>query len=200
MYINLAKNLKRMERNLPSTGTDTLKSLNKLYDMTVTLRSQLLALIHDEETFGEAATQEQEPLAQRLSHGECPSTSEVFFIFYEPLPALRELTSAMEDHWINMLQTAIEQVAAQQELPCFEKAYVEIEIITTKGHKNAKLWDTSNRAINVIINNLKGVFFHDDNMEHMAFSVVGYWGEKPATIVRVSEFDESKRIGLAVAL
>ncbi len=66
---------------------------------------------------------------------------------------------------------------------------VKIEIVTPRGSDNARLWDTSNRAINVIINNLKGIFFEDDNMEHMAFSVAGRWGEKGVTIIRVSELD-----------
>ena len=35
--------------------------------------------------------------------------------------------------------------------------------------------DTSNRAINLIINNLKGIFFRDDDFEHMAFRVVAKW-------------------------
>ena len=71
---------------------------------------------------------------------------------------------------------------------------VEIEIVTPRGSDNARLWDTSNRAINVIINNLKGIFFEDDNMEHMAFSVVGRWGEKGATIIRILDFDKSRQI------
>ena len=32
-------------------------------------------------------------------------------------------------------------------------------------------------------------------MEHMAFSVVGSWGEQGVTIIRVSAFDESRQIG-----
>ena len=72
---------------------------------------------------------------------------------------------------------------------------MEIEIITPRGSDNARLWDTSNRAIQVILNNLKGILFEDDNMEHMAFSVVGRWGEKGVTIIRVSELDQSQQIG-----
>ena len=71
-----------------------------------------------------------------------------------------------------------------------EKAMVEIEIITPKGTNNAQAWDTSNRAIQLILNNLKGIFFRDDDMEHMAFSVVGKWSEKGVTIIRISAFDK----------
>ena len=37
------------------------------------------------------------------------------------------------------------------------------------------------------LNNLKGILFRDDDMEHMAFSVVGRWGEKGVTILCISD-------------
>lgn len=43
---------------------------------------------------------------------------------------------------------------------------VEIRIATPKGSNNVKVWDT--RAIQVLSNNLKGIFFPDDDMEHMS--------------------------------
>ena len=61
-------------------------------------------------------------------------------------------------------------------LPYFEKAFVTIRIVTPRGSHNARVWDTSNRAIQIILNNPKGIFFEDDNIEHMAFSVIGSWG------------------------
>ena len=95
-----------------------------------------------------------------------------------------------------MLLAAMGEGARQSRLPYFEKAFVEMEIITPRGSGNARLWDTSNRAIQVILNNLKGVFFEDDSMEHMAFSVVGRWGEKGVTIIRVSELNQSRQTGV----
>ena len=89
-----------------------------------------------------------------------------------------------------MIHAAISKTAKKESLPYFEKAMVEIEIITPKGTNNAQAWDTSNRAIQLILNNLKGIFFHDDDLEHMAFSVVGKWGEKGVTIIRISAFDK----------
>lgn len=82
---------------------------------------------------------------------------------------MKRLTEAIEEHWKAMIHGAIEQAARQGPLPRFKKAFVELEIVTPRGSNNARLWDTSNRAINVAINNLKGIFFEDDNMEHMAF-------------------------------
>lgn len=195
MYVNLEKTLAQLKRNLPNGNEHALQALTKMYDITIKLRSQLLALIRDAELYNETAKQEQPSLAIRQSYGQVSVASEVILQFQEPLPSIKELTAATEDHWLSMIHTAIAQTAAQQELPYFQKALVEIELVTTKGSKNPKVWDTSNRAINLIINNLKGTFFHDDDMEHMAFSVVAYWGEKPVTIVRISEFDETRRIG-----
>ena len=108
----------------------------------------------------------------------------------EPLPAMKHLSESVEEHWKAMIHTAIAEAASLGPLPYFEKALVEIEITTPRGTNNSRVWDTSNRAINVIINNLKGIFFRDDNMEHMAFSVVGRWGEEGATVIRISHFDK----------
>lgn len=103
------------------------------------------------------------------------------------IPSMKRLTEAIEEHWKAIIHEAIGQAACQGPLPHFEKASVELEIVTPRGTDNARLWDTSNRAINVIINNLKGIFFEDDNMEHMVFSVVGRWGEQGVTTIRISE-------------
>ena len=93
-----------------------------------------------------------------------------------------------------MLHAAISDAAAQEPLPYFEKAFVEIEIVTPRGSNNARVWDTSNRAIQVILNNLKGVFFRDDDMEHMAFSVVGRWGEKASRFSAFRTISKSAQI------
>ena len=105
---------------------------------------------------------------------------------------MKRLTEALEEHWKEMIHVAIADTAQQKPLPFFDKAFVEIEIVTPKGSNNTQVWDTSNRAIQVILNNLKGIFFQDDNMEHMAFSVVGRWGEKGVTIIRISDFEQIK--------
>ena len=80
-------------------------------------------------------------------------------------------------------------------LPHYQKALVVIHIATPRGSDNTKVWDTSNRAIQVILNNLKGVLFPDDDMEHMAFAVAGHWAEGDGyTIVQVSDFSECQQV------
>lgn len=189
MNISLGKTIAQIERCLPNDSTENAGQLCKMYDLTLRLQSQLLSVIYDMETFGEIT----ERIASAHSGGE-NKNSVVTLMIAEPLPSIKRLTEAVEEHWKAMLHAAIAEAAKQKPLPYFNKAMVEIEIITPRGSDKARLWDTSNRAIQVILNNLKGIFFEDDNMEHMAFSVVGKWGEKGATIIRILDFDKSQQI------
>ena len=100
---------------------------------------------------------------------------------------------AVEEHWVDMIHNTIAE-ESKTGLPKFRKAFVIIEIITPRGTPNHRVWDTSNRAINVIINNLKGIFFDDDNFEHMAFGVAASWGELGKTIVHICDFDDIWRL------
>ena len=168
-----------------------LLELKHAYKQTLRLQSQILSLIYDAETLGSSARQSR--FSEEMSGGDNDG-SVVTLTIDEPLPSMKRLTEAIEEHWKAMIRASIGEAAGQSRLPHFDKAMVEIEIVTPRGTNNARLWDTSNRAINVVINNLKGIFFEDDNLEHMAFSVVGQWGEKGVTIIRISELDGSRQI------
>jgi hypothetical protein len=61
--------------------------------------------------------------------------------------------------WLELIHAAIAELANKDKVPKFKKAMVGIHITTEAGGKSRQLWDTSNRAINLVINNLKGVFF-----------------------------------------
>lgn len=184
MNTQIDKTLEQLARCLDADGCPDAPRLHKMYDLTLRLQSQLLGVIYDTETFlPDAATPH---LSQQHAHAENTSTV-VTLIIDEPLPSMKRLTEEVEEHWKAMLHTAIDEAERQGTLPYFDKALVAIEITTPRGTNNANVWDTSNRAINVIINNLKGIFFLDDNLEHMAFSVTGRWGEAGKTVLRVSE-------------
>ena len=189
MFIDLKKTLTAIDKCLSVSHPPGLKQLHKMFDLTVQLMSQILSVIYDQEAFGPPTGQELPPLAKRLSTGG-NSDRVVTLTLREPLPAMKHLSESVEEHWKAMIHTAIAEAASLGPLPYFEKALVEIEIITPRGTNNSRVWDTSNRAINVIINNLKGIFFRDDNMEHMAFSVVGCWGEEGVTIIHILAFDK----------
>lgn len=191
MYITLKHTISQIERRIPEHGTAGMAELRKMYDLTLRLQSQLLSVMYDMETYSITAQQEQGRFANRQSVGKNEGCA-VTLVIHEPLPSMKRLTEALEDHWKSMIHAAISSTARQESLPYFEKAMVEIIIITPRGTNNAKVWDTSNRAINLVINNLKGIFFRDDDLEHMAFSVLGQWGEKGVTILRISELDESR--------
>ena len=68
-----------------------------------------------------------------------------------------------------------------------------------KGSDNARVWDTSKRAIQIVLNNLKGIFFRDDDLEQMTFSGTGRRGETGITILRISAFQEVGDYDLAPA-
>jgi hypothetical protein len=113
---------------------------------------------------------------------------------YEPLPQSKGLNPKTHDYWLDLIHAAIKKAALGQKLPKLEKAFVLIEITTIKYSDNSKLWDTSNRAINLIINNLKGIFFKDDNFRHMAFGAVGDWGEEGRTVIKIMPFERFAEI------
>ena len=77
--------------------------------------------------------------------------------------------------------------------PYFKKAHVHIRITAPRGNNNQKVWDTSNRAINVVINNLKGIFFDDDDFEHMSCSVEASRGKIGMAEIRCCDYNELKR-------
>ena len=187
MNIDPRKTLKMIEQCLPRDRTSSLSELKRACRHTLHLYSQLLSAIYDAETF-RCAPPNRSYTKEQVSGVNCGGVSVVLTIS-EPLPSMKKLTEAIEEHWKAMIHSAIAETAQQGPLPHFRKAFVEIEIVTTRGSDNSRLWDTSNRAINVIINNLKGIFFEDDNMEHMAFSVIGRWGKEGTTTIHISELE-----------
>ena len=189
MYIDLMKTLRKIEKLLPENQVQDTAQIEKAYELTLRLRSQLIAVQYDIERFGMAAvTPVDEPVKQ------LPQTEKktVVLTIPEPLPARKELTSNVEEHWIQMIHDAIAQ-ESKTGLPYFEKAFVLIRIQTPRGTNNKQVWDPSNRAINVVINNLKGIFFADDDFEHMAFGIVADWGEFGQTEIRICTLEELEK-------
>ena len=189
MYIDLMKTLRKIEKLLQEDEVQNAAQLEKAYALTLRLRSQLIAVRYDVEQFGTAAvTPEKEPVPS-------PPWNEkkmVVLTIPEPLPARKELTSNVEAHWIQMIHEAIAQESITG-LPYFEKALVLIRIQTPRGTNNKRVWDTSNRAINVVINNLKGIFFDDDDFQHMACGIVADWGEIGQTEIRICALEELEK-------
>ena len=101
-----------------------------------------------------------------------PKKQMVTLIIPEPLPGMKELTGALEEHWVTMIHAAIEKESITG-IPKFHKAMVMIEVTTPRG-----------------MNNPKGTFFRDDDFEHMAFSVVTNWDEIGRTTIRICELSQ----------
>ena len=189
MHIDLRKTLRMIEKQLPENAPIESDQLEKAYELALRLRSQLIAVQYDIKHFGMAAIAHTvEPVDQ------FPQTEKKMIVLTipEPLPTRKELTSNVEEHWIQMIHDAIAQ-ESQTGLPYFEKAFVLIRIWTPRGSNNKRVWDTSNRAINVVINNLKGTFFKDDDFEHMACGVVANWGDIGCTEIRICALDELEK-------
>ena len=183
MYIDLKKTLSQIEKALPQEGVQNLSKLQKAYEITLRLRSQIIGIIYDMKQYTGSA--EIDFPYQEVSDKK----QTVTLIIPEPLPGMKELTAAVEEHWVTMIHDAIEQ-ESRTGVPKFQKAMVHIEISTPRGTDNPRVWDTSNRAINLIINNMKGIFFRDDDFEHMAFSVVANWGDIGRTTIRICELSQ----------
>ena len=188
MYIDLWKTLKKIEDQVPENKTPEPAQLEKAYELTLRLRSQLIAVQYDMEQFGMGIVPPVDELVDQLPQTE---KKMVVLTIPEPLPARKELTSNVEEHWIKMIHDVIAQ-ESKTSLPYFEKAFVLIRIWTPRGTNNKRVWDTSNRAINVVINNLKGIFFDDDDFEHMACGIVADWGEIGHTEIRICSLEDLK--------
>ena len=187
MYLDLKKTLKKIEKLITEANGIDEKKLTRAYEETLRLRSQLIGILDDIEEFAPICQTENNSVPSPQT--EIVDKRVVVIKINEPLPALKELTEAVELHWVKLIHEAIAE-ESQTGIPKFNKAFVLIEITTPKGTKNTKVWDTSNRAINVIINNLKGIFFEDDNFEHMACGIVADWGGNGETVIRVCELDD----------
>ena len=166
MFIDLHKALERVEENLPKDRRITFEMLEKAYEQTLWLRSHILGVMYDMIDFGSATKR----VIGEVSVSQTDSDQMVCLVIPEPLPGLKELTGTLEEHWVRMIHEAIAR-QAKIGIPRFEKAHVHIRITAPRGTNNSKVWDTSNRAINLVINNLKGIFFRDDDFEHMALAL-----------------------------
>ena len=188
MRIDLHKTLERIEENLPKDRRITFGMLEKAYEQTLWLRSHILGIMYDMIDFGSAPKR----TIGEVSASQTDSNRMVCLVIPEPLPGLKELTGTVEEHWVRMIHEAIAKQAKIGILR-FEKAHVHIRITAPRGTNNSKVWDTSNRAINVIINNLKGIFFDDDDFEHMSCSIEASWGKIGMTEVRICDQEDLKK-------
>ena len=187
MFIDLHKTLDRIRENLPTGRRITFEMLEKAYEQTLWLRSHILGVMYDMIDFGSASKR----TIGEVSVSQTGSDKMVRLVIPEPLPGLKELTGTVEEHWTRVIQEAIAK-QAKIGIPRFEKAHVHIRITAPRGTNNSKVWDSSNRAINVIINNLKGIFFDDDDFEHMSCSIEASWGKIGMTEVRICSHKDLK--------
>lgn len=66
-----------------------------------------------------------------------PKKQMVTLVIPEPLPGMKELTGALEEHCVAMIHGAIEKESITG-IPKFHKAMVMIEVTTPRGMNNPK--------------------------------------------------------------
>ena len=95
MYIDLMKTLRKIEKLLPENQVQDTAQLEKAYELTLRLRSQLIAVRYDVEQFGTATvTPEKDPVPSPPWN----ETQMIVLTIPEPLPARKELPSNVEAH------------------------------------------------------------------------------------------------------
>ena len=92
---------------------------------------------------------------------------------FEALPHTKHLAEELE-HWQEMIHSAIDDLANKYDKPFFERAHMGLMVEMLRNPK-FKAWDITNRAINLTVNNLKGIFFPDDDVEHLSIISAGRW-------------------------
>jgi len=70
----------------------------------------------------------------------------------------------------------------------FDHAMVSIIVCIPSDCANNKIWDVDNRAINLILNNLKGIFFVDDNYSNVSLFVCGKKSKEPETVILIDTY------------
>lgn len=82
----------------------------------------MLAALRDREDFEGAQGPEGERIAAQKSGGALWGRT-VILGFQEPLPSQKELTAAVEEHWVDMLHAAFQKVAEQGRFPIFKRPW-----------------------------------------------------------------------------
>lgn len=94
----------------------------------------------------------------------------------------------VHERWLELLHRGIADLAGQQPIPRFQKAMVGVRITTAANDRKKQLWDVSNRALNLVFNQLKGIFIPDDNYRHLGFAVTGDTGKEERTVIYIGDF------------
>ena len=173
------KTLRDIERRLPEDREPTQRELRQAYDTVLRLRSQVLAALQDREDFEGAQGPDGERIAAQKSGGALWGRT-VILSFQEPLPSQKGTDGGGGGILVDMLHAAFQKVAEQGASP-FSKGPGGDPHRNAQGQRQHEGMGHLQRAIQVILNNLKGVFFPDDDMEHMAFAVAGHWAEGMGT-------------------
>lgn len=105
---------------------------------------------------------------------------------FETLPHTKHRSFELEV-WQELIHSSIGCLADKHEMPFFQKAHMGLFVEMERSPK-FKAWDISNRAVNFTINNLKGIFFTDDDVEHLSIISAGRWSTNAKTTILLGEY------------
>ena len=108
MYIDVEKTLAAIGRYLLKKKEPAKVEMKRAYTQTLRLQSQLLSLIYDAEDFRHS--ERQESFAREMARGT-NGGAVVTLTIREPLPSMKRLTEAIEEHWKAMIHEAIGQAS-----------------------------------------------------------------------------------------
>lgn len=100
----------------------------------------------------------------------------------------------IHNEWVILLHSEIDLLAKKQAIRMFGKAFVGILLSVPPDYAKRKLWDTDNRALHLIFNNLKGIFFLDDDYLHMCFGVFGKESSNESTVIFIGDVKDAAQI------
>lgn len=101
---------------MPEEGRADIGKLEKAYEITMRLRSQIIGVIYDMKEYGS----DYQSLPEKIEYNP-QNKKTVTLIIDEPLPGMKELTVAVEEHWRAMIHEAIKK-ESRTGIPKFQKS------------------------------------------------------------------------------
>jgi len=83
-----------------------------------------------------------------------------------------------------------EEINKLDRVKMFNRAIVSIIVCLPQSSTNQKTWDVDNRAIHLILNNLKGIFFKDDDYDNVSLFVCGKQSQEPETVILIDTYSK----------
>lgn len=191
-------NLSFLQKDSKITPEKLMKLLEAMYFCSNALRNnisgaieylQLLAQLKDSSFPG---TWADETLF--CSDAEILENGIILIRIPEDLPKFsKELNLSCRKRWQGYIYHALKKLKMNHGiLPYYGNAMIVIEVHSPSGVSGIYKWDVSNRTYNIIINDLKGLVFPDDNAINLIFAVAGVYDSDRQTLLYIGDFERHR--------